>query len=59
VKLGVQTFWRQPMALAALFFLAIAGMSLISIVPFIGPALALALLLARLPAARVKGSDVA
>ena len=44
VKLGVQTFWRQPMALAALFFLAIAGMSLISIVPFIGPALALALL---------------
>src|SRR5690606_28959146 len=27
VKLGVQTFWRQPMALAALFFLAMASMS--------------------------------
>lgn len=44
VKLGVQTFWRQPMALAALFFLAIAGMSLVSLVPLIGPALSLALL---------------
>lgn len=44
VKLGVQTFWRQPMALAALFFLAMAGMSLVSLVPLIGPALALALL---------------
>ncbi|MEG1769008.1 MAG: BPSS1780 family membrane protein, partial [Comamonas sp.] len=44
VKLGVQTFWRQPLALAALFILAIVGMSVISIVPLIGPALALALL---------------
>lgn len=44
VKLGIQTFWRQPMALAALFFLAMAAMSLVSLVPFIGPALALALL---------------
>ncbi len=44
VKLGIQTFWRQPMALAALFFLAMACMSLVTIVPFVGPALALALL---------------
>lgn len=44
VRLGVQTFWRQPMALAALFFLAVAGMSLVGLVPFIGPALSLALL---------------
>lgn len=44
VKLGVQTFWRQPLALAALFILAVIGMSLVSLVPFVGPALALALL---------------
>ncbi len=44
VKLGIQTFWRQPMALAALFFLAMACMTLVTIIPFIGPALALALL---------------
>lgn len=44
VKQGVQTFWRQPMALAALFFLTMAAMSIASLVPVIGPALALALL---------------
>lgn len=44
VKLGIQTFWLQPMALAALFFLSMAVMSLSTLIPFIGPALALALL---------------
>ena len=44
VKLGVRAFWRQPMALAALFFMTMAAMSLASMVPFIGPAIALTLL---------------
>ncbi len=44
VKLGVRAFWRQPMALAALFFMTMAAMSLASLVPFIGPAIALTLL---------------
>lgn len=44
VKQGIQTFWRQPMALAALFFLTMAAMSIASLVPVVGPALALALL---------------
>lgn len=44
VRLGIRTFWRQPMALAALFFMTMACMSLVSLLPLIGPALALALL---------------
>lgn len=44
VKLGLRTFWRQPMALAALFFMTMAAMSLASLVPLIGPAVALMLL---------------
>ncbi len=44
VKLGIQTFWKQPMALSALFFLSMAAMSLVSMVPMVGTALALALL---------------
>lgn len=44
VKLGIQTFWRHPMALSALFFLCMAVMSLASLFPVAGPALALALL---------------
>ena len=44
VKSGVRVFWRQPMAMAALFFMTMAAMSLASVVPLIGPALALALL---------------
>lgn len=44
VKLGVQIFWRQPIALAALFFLCMAAMSLVSMVPMVGTVLALALL---------------
>ena len=44
VKLGIQTFWRHPMAMSALFFLSMACMSLATMVPLVGPALALALL---------------
>jgi hypothetical protein len=44
VKLGVRAFWRQPMALAALFFMTMAAMSLASMIPLVGPAVALALL---------------
>lgn len=44
VKLGIQTFFKQPLALSGLFFLFIAGMSLLSMVPILGNALALALL---------------
>jgi hypothetical protein len=44
VKLGLRTFWSQPLALAGLFFMFITAMSLLSLVPYIGNALALALL---------------
>ncbi|QDL55286.1 BPSS1780 family membrane protein [Rhodoferax aquaticus] len=43
VKLGMQTFFRQPLALAGLFFLFLALISVLSIVPVLGNALALAL----------------
>lgn len=44
VKLGIQTFWKQPLAFSGLFFMFMALMSVASMVPFIGIALALALL---------------
>ena len=44
VKLGVRAFWRQPMALAALFFMTMASMSLATLIPLVGPAIALVLL---------------
>lgn len=44
VKLGVRTFFKQPLALSGLFFLFLAVMSVLSIVPVLGNALALALL---------------
>jgi hypothetical protein len=44
VKDGIGVFWRQPMAMSALFFMTMAAMSLASVVPVIGTALALALL---------------
>jgi len=44
VKSGVLVFRRQPMAMAALFFMTMAAMSLVSLFPFIGPVLALGLL---------------
>ncbi|MDE2416927.1 MAG: hypothetical protein KGN32_03905 [Burkholderiales bacterium] len=44
VKLGIQTFWRHPLALAGLFFMFMAVMSVLSIVPVLGNVLALMLL---------------
>jgi hypothetical protein len=44
VKLGITTFFRQPLALSGLFFMFLAVMSLAGMVPVIGLALALALL---------------
>ena len=44
VQLGVRAFWRQPLALAALFFMTMAAMSLATLVPLVGAPIALALL---------------
>lgn len=44
VKLGIRTFFRQPLALAGLFFMFMALMTLASQIPYIGIALAMALL---------------
>ena len=44
VKLGIRTFFKQPLALAGLFFMFMAVMTIASQVPFIGIALAMALL---------------
>ncbi len=44
VKLGIQTFFKQPLALAGLFFMFMAVMTIASLVPFIGFALAMTLL---------------
>ncbi len=44
VRLGIQTFMRQPLALAGLFLLYMLGLSLLSHLPLIGNLLALALL---------------
>ncbi|WP_332776506.1 BPSS1780 family membrane protein [Polaromonas sp.] len=44
VKLGIQTFFKQPLALSGLFFMFMAVLSLATLVPFVGAALALALL---------------
>lgn len=44
VKLGLRTFWQQPLALAGLFFLFITVMSVASLLPYLGNALALGLL---------------
>jgi hypothetical protein len=41
---GMRTFWRQPLALSGLFFLFMATVSVVSMVPFIGSALALVVL---------------
>jgi hypothetical protein len=41
---GMRTFWRQPLAMSGLFFLFMATVSVVSIVPFIGGALALIVL---------------
>jgi len=44
VKLGISTFWRQPLALSGLFFMFMAVMSVVGTIPVLGLALALALL---------------
>ncbi len=44
VKQGIRTFWRQPLAFTGLFFLFMAWVSVLSMVPFIGAALALLVL---------------
>jgi len=44
VKLGITTFFRQPLAFAGLFFMFMALMSVATLVPFVGSALALTLL---------------
>ncbi len=41
---GIRTFWRQPLAMSGQFFLFMAVISLVSMLPFIGGALALVLL---------------
>ena len=43
VKLGVQTFWRQPMALTALLFISMMAVSLIGLLPILGAYLSLLL----------------
>ncbi len=44
VKLGMRTFLKQPLALAGLFFLFMAAMSVLSLIPVLGNVLALTLL---------------
>ena len=44
VKLGIQTFFKQPLALAGLFFMFMATMTVASLVPVIGFVLARTLL---------------
>jgi hypothetical protein len=44
VKLGIKTFFRQPLALSGLFFLFMMSMSILSMIPIVGNVLALALL---------------
>ena len=44
IKLGVRTFFRQPLALAGLFFMFMAVMTIASILPYVGLAIAMALL---------------
>jgi len=44
VKQGIRTFWRQPLAFTGLFFLFMAWVSVLSMVPFDGAALALLVL---------------
>jgi hypothetical protein len=44
VRQGIRTFIRQPLAMSGLFFMFMAVLSVATLVPFIGAALALALL---------------
>ena len=44
VKQGIRTFWRQPLAFTGLFFLFMAWVSVLSMVPVLGAVLALLIL---------------
>jgi hypothetical protein len=44
VRQGIRAFWKQPLALTGLFFMFMASMSILSIVPVVGSFLALMLL---------------
>jgi hypothetical protein len=44
VKLGMKTFFRQPLALAGLFFIFMAVMSVAAMLPVLGLPLAMTLL---------------
>lgn len=44
VRAGLRTFWRQPLALAGLFFMFISLISVASLLPYVGSVLALFLL---------------
>ena len=44
VKLGVKTFFKQPLALGGLFFMFMAATSFLSIIPFAGTVMALAII---------------
>ena len=44
VRQGIRAFWKQPLALTGLFFMFMASMSVMSIVPVLGGFLALMLL---------------
>ena len=44
VRMGMRTFFKQPLALTGLFFMFMAAMSVLSIVPLLGSGIALALL---------------
>ena len=41
VKQGLRTFGRQPLAISGLFFMFMAGLSILSIVPFLGSLIAI------------------
>ena len=44
VRQGIRAFWRQPIALTGLFFMFMASMSILSLMPMLGEFLALMLL---------------
>ena len=44
VQRGVQTFFKQPLALVGMFFMMLAATTLVSMVPLVGPVVAMALI---------------
>lgn len=44
IKLGIQTFFRQPLALAGLFFMFLAVISIVNLIPVVGNIVAMTLL---------------